>query len=152
MGIDEGPVQIVRVNGKRAVTVTGTITGDNTRAVNGEVDRRLAATALPPGVELASGGIFEQFQEILVSMGIAMLVAILLVYLVMVASLGSLRNPLVIILSLPLASIGALGALFITGRELGVPALMGGLMLVGLVVTNAIVLITFVREDATGRP
>ncbi len=146
VGIDEGPVQIVRVNGKRAVTVTGTITGDNTRAVNGEVDRRLAATALPPGVELASGGIFEQFQEILVSMGIAMLVAILLVYLVMVASLGSLRNPLVIILSLPLASIGALGALFITGRELGVPALMGGLMLVGLVVTNAIVLITFVEK------
>ncbi|MCY4108346.1 MAG: efflux RND transporter permease subunit [Chloroflexi bacterium] len=144
--VEDGPVQVVRVDGKRAVSISGAITADNTGAVNADVDRVVAAAALPAGVEVSTGGVFEQIQEIFVSMGIALVVAIVLVYLVMVASLGSLMNPLVIILSLPLASIGALGALFITQRELGVPALMGTLMLVGLVVTNAIVLITFVEQ------
>ena len=144
--MEDGPVQIVRVDGKRAVSVSGTIVEENTGAVNADVDRVVAAAALPAGVEVSTGGVFEQIQEIFISMAIALVVAIVLVYLVMVASLGSLMNPLVIILSLPLASIGALGALFITQRELGVPALMGTLMLVGLVVTNAIVLITFVEQ------
>ena len=144
--MEDGPVQIVRVDGKRAVSVSGAITEENTGAVNADVDRVVAAAALPAGVEVSTGGVFEQIQEIFISMAIALVVAIVLVYLVMVASLGSLMNPLVIILSLPLASIGALGALFITQRELGVPALMGTLMLVGLVVTNAIVLITFVEQ------
>ncbi len=144
--LEDGPVQIVRVDGKRAVSVSGAIVEENTGAVNADVDQVVAAVALPAGVEVSTGGVFEQIQEIFISMAIALVVAIVLVYLVMVASLGSLMNPLVIILSLPLASIGALGALFITQRELGVPALMGTLMLVGLVVTNAIVLITFVEQ------
>lgn len=144
--LEDGPVQIVRVDGKRAVSISGTIVEENTGAVNADVDRVVAAAALPAGVEVSTGGVFEQIQEIFISMAIALVVAIVLVYLVMVASLGSLLNPLVIILSLPLASIGALGGLFITQRELGVPALMGALMLVGLVVTNAIVLITFVEQ------
>ncbi|MDP6183926.1 MAG: efflux RND transporter permease subunit, partial [Gammaproteobacteria bacterium] len=148
--VEEGPVQVVRIDGKRAVSISGSIVEENTGAVNAEVNRIVDATELPAGVEVSTGGVFEQINEIFISMGIAMAVAILLVYLVMVASLGSLLNPLVIILSLPLASIGALGALFVTQRELGVPALMGTLMLVGLVVTNAIVLITFVEQLRQG--
>ena len=75
-----------------------------------------------------------------------MAVGIILVYLVMVASLGSLRNPFVIIMSLPLALIGALAALVITSRTLGLPAMMGVLLLIGIVITNAIVLIAFVEQ------
>ena len=141
---------VVRIDGKRAVSISGSIVEENTGAVNAEVNRIVDATELPAGVEVSTGGVFEQINEIFISMGIALVIAILLVYLVMVASLGSLLNPLVIILSLPLASIGALGALFVTQRELGVPALMGTLMLVGLVVTNAIVLITFVEQLRQG--
>ena len=144
--LEDGPVQIVRIDGKRAVSVTGSIVEENAAAVNAEVNQVVDATNLPAGVAVTTGGVFEQINDIFISMGIALAIAILLVYLVMVASLGSLLNPLVIILSLPLASIGALGALFVTQRELGVPALMGTLMLVGLVVTNAIVLITFVEQ------
>ena len=144
--LEDGPVQIVRIDAKRAVSVTGSIVEENAAAVNAEVNRVVDATNLPAGVAVTTGGVFEQINDIFISMGIALAIAILLVYLVMVASLGSLLNPLVIILSLPLASIGALGALFVTQRELGVPALMGTLMLVGLVVTNAIVLITFVEQ------
>ena len=75
-----------------------------------------------------------------------MAVGIVLVYLVMVASLGSLRNPVVIVTTLPFALIGALAALVITGRSLGLPAMMGILLLIGIVVTNAIVLIAFVEQ------
>ena len=73
-------------------------------------------------------------------------VGIILVYLVMAGSLGTLRNPFVIIMSLPLALIGALTALAITGRTLGLPAMMGILLLIGIVVTNAIVLVAFVEQ------
>ena len=76
----------------------------------------------------------------------AMAAGIVLVYLVMVATLGSLRTPFVIVLSLPLAISGALLALLITGRTLSLSALMGFLLLIGIVVTNAIVLLTFVEQ------
>ena len=75
-----------------------------------------------------------------------MLVGVILVYLVMVASLGSLRDPFIVVLSLPLAIVGALVALGITDRTLSLSALMGLLLLIGVVVTNAIVLITFVEQ------
>ena len=76
-----------------------------------------------------------------------MAVGIVLVYLVMVASLGSLRNPLVIVLTLPLALIGVMVALAVTDRALGLAAMMGVLLLIGIVVTNAIVLISFVEQQ-----
>jgi HAE1 family hydrophobic/amphiphilic exporter-1 len=75
-----------------------------------------------------------------------MAISIVLVYLVMVGSLGSLRNPFVILFSLPLAGIGALVGLAVTGSSLGLPSMMGVLLLIGLVVTNAIVLIAFVQQ------
>jgi HAE1 family hydrophobic/amphiphilic exporter-1 len=80
-------------------------------------------------------------------------VAVIVVYIVMVASLGSLINPLIILASLPFATIGSFFALFITHREIGMPAMIGFLMLIGIVVTNAIVLITFVEQQrARGLP
>ena len=141
-----GPVTISRTDGVRSATITGDITDVDVQAVGRAVDEKIAALSLPPGVEVSSGGIFadiaEGFQAIFLSMG----VGIVLVYLVMVASLGSLRNPIVIVASLPLALIGALIALAVTGRTLGLPAMMGVLLLIGIVVTNAIVLIAFVEQ------
>ena len=75
-----------------------------------------------------------------------MAISVALVYIVLVASMGSLRNPFVILFSLPLAGIGALVGLAITGRSLGLPSMMGMLLLIGIVVTNAIVLISFVQQ------
>ena len=73
-------------------------------------------------------------------------VGIVLVYLVMVATMGSLRSPMIIMISLPLSIVGALVLLFITGKPLGLPAMMGFLLLIGVVVTNAVVLIVFVEQ------
>ncbi len=95
---------------------------------------------------------FQDINEVFVQMGIAMATGVGLVLLVMLVTLRSFVTPFIIIFSLPLAAIGALGVLAITQRTLGLPALMGMLMLIGLVVTNAIVLIVFVEQlRAQGR-
>ena len=143
---EEGPVTIVRTDGVRSATVTGDVVSDDAQAVGDLVSQEVAALDLPPGVSVAIGGVFEDIGEIFLSIFIAMAIGIVLVYLVMVASLGSLRNPIVIVTTLPLALIGALAALAITGRALGLPAMMGLLLLIGIVVTNAIVLISFVEQ------
>ena len=145
--VRQGPVSISRTDGVRSASITGDVIGEDTQGVGDLVDEKIAGLQLPPGVSVSSGGIFadiaEGFQAIFISMG----VGIVLVYLVMVASLGSLRNPFVIVLTLPLALIGVLVALAITGRSLGLPAMMGILLLIGIVVTNAIVLIAFVEQQ-----
>ena len=146
IAIEQGPVTVSRFDGNRSATITGTITAVNTQAVSNATQGVIDQLNLPPGVEIQTGGVFSQvsegFQDIFLAMGIG----IVLVYLVMVASLGSLRNPFIIVLSLPLAIAGALVALWITDRTLSMSALMGFLTLIGIVVTNAIVLITFVEQ------
>lgn len=142
----EGPVTISRTDRQRSASITGDITDEDTQAIGVEIDRKIAELDLPPGVTVTSGGIFADIAEGFQAIFLSMAVGIILMYLVMVASLGSLRNPFIIITSLPLALIGVMVALAITGRTLGLPAMMGLLLLIGIVVTNAIVLIAFVEQ------
>ena len=148
--VRKGPVTITRTDGARSATITGDIAARDTQAIGLLVDEKIAALDLPPGVTVGSGGVFADIAEGMQAILISMAVGIVLVYLVMVASLGSLRNPLVIITSLPLALIGALAALAITDRSLSLSAMMGILLLIGIVVTNAIVLIAFVEQLRQG--
>jgi len=142
----EGPVTISRTDRQRSASITGDITAEDTQAIGVEIDGKIAELDLPPGVSVTSGGIFADIAEGFQAIFLSMAVGIILMYLVMVASLGSLRNPFIIITSLPLALIGVMVALAITGRTLGLPAMMGLLLLIGIVVTNAIVLIAFVEQ------
>ena len=146
VAFEKGAVTISRSDGQRSARITGSITAEDTQAIGRKVQAKVDAIDLPAGVEITTGGIFQQIVEGFQDIFLAMAVGLLLVYLVMVASLGSLRNPFVIIMSLPLALIGALVALALTGRTLGLPAMMGVLLLIGIVVTNAIVLIAFVEQ------
>ncbi len=143
----EGPVSISRTDGRRSASIEADIIADDTQAVGVIVDEKIDALDLPPGVEVNSGGIFADIEEGFQAIFTAMAVGIVLVYLVMVAALGSLRNPFVIILTLPLALVGVMLALTVTDRGLGLPAMMGVLLLIGIVVTNAIVLIAFVEQQ-----
>ena len=143
----EGPVEISRTDGVRSASITADIVGDDAQAVGVLVDEKIEALQLPPGVTVTSGGVFADIAEGFQAVFISMAVGIVLVYLVMVVSLGSLRNPFVIVTTLPLALIGVFVALAITGRSLGLPAMMGALLLIGIVVTNAIVLIAFVEQQ-----
>ena len=144
--IEPSAVTITRVDGKRTALIIGDITSDDTQSVGREVQSVIDSMNLPTGVKVSSGGIFDQiaegFQDIFLAMGIG----IVLVYLVMVATMGSLRSPMIIMISLPLSIVGALVLLFITGKPLGLPAMMGFLLLIGVVVTNAVVLIVFVEQ------
>ena len=147
LAMREGPVEISRTDGVRSAGITGDIISDDAQAVGVLVQEKINALQLPPGVSVESGGIFADIAEGFQAVFISMAVGIVLVYLVMVASLGSLRNPFVIITTLPLALIGVFVSLAITGRSLGLPAMMGMLLLIGIVVTNAIVLIAFVEQQ-----
>ena len=144
--IREGPVSISRTDGMRSATITGDVTAEDTQAVGQHVDEAIAALTLPTGVAVTSGGIFKDLEEGFQAIYISGAVGLVLVYLVMVASLGSLRNPIAIVLSMPLALIGVFASLAITDRTLGLPAMMGMLLLIGIVVTNAIVLISYVEQ------
>ncbi|MEX0698704.1 MAG: efflux RND transporter permease subunit, partial [Acidimicrobiia bacterium] len=146
--ITEGssPVAVTHFDGNRSAEVSGVITDPNFGAVNLEVSAALDGLALPPGVEAGLGGQGEVQQESFNGILTAMVVAVGLVYLSMVATFGSLLTPFVILLSLPLAAVGAFPALAITGRELGLPSMLGLLMLIGIVVTNAIVMLEFVER------
>jgi HAE1 family hydrophobic/amphiphilic exporter-1 len=88
----------------------------------------------------------QQQSEAFAQLGTALAVAIALVYLVMVLTFGSLSTPFIIMFSIPLAAIGSIVALWVTGRPLGISAMIGVLMLVGIVVTNAIVLLDLVEQ------
>lgn len=146
IGVEQGPVAVTRFDRERSALIQGTITAVDTQAVGAEVQAALDGLTLPPGVRVISGGIFQQIDEGFQDVFLAMAVGIVLVYLVMVASLGSLRDPFIIVLSLPFSVVGALVALAVTDRTLSLSAMMGFLLLIGIVVTNAIVLITFVEQ------
>jgi HAE1 family hydrophobic/amphiphilic exporter-1 len=141
-----GPQTINRSGADRAATVTGTITSNNTQAVQTRVDAAIKSVSLPPGTSVSTGGVFAQLSSVLTQFIIAILVAIGLVYLIMVATFRSLIKPLVLLVSIPFAATGAIAALVVTGTALSLPAMLGLLMLIGIVVTNAIVLLDLVEQ------
>ena len=141
-----GPSLVTHYDGERSVTITGEFLGNDPQAISARIDRIIENTDLPAGVEIRQGGFASDIQEQFNNVYLAMMIGLALVYLVMVATLGSLRDPFIVVLSMPLAVVGALIALTITGRALSLPSLMGLLFLIGIVVTNAIVLITFVAQ------
>ena len=113
------------------------------RAVDQGARRRASC---PQGATWELAGATEATNDVFRTLGIAMLVAILLVYIIMVATFRSLLNPLILLVSIPFAAVGAVLALVITGTSLGMPSLVGLLMLIGIVVTNAIVLLDLVEQ------
>ncbi len=145
-GYTVGPNVVTHYNGNRSATVSGSLAGRDAGAIGERVDAIVAETPLPPGISVRSGGTFSDIREEFNNVYVAMAIGVSLVYLVMVATLGSLKIPFIIVLSMPLAVVGALIGLVITDRSLSLPALMGFLLLVGIVVTNAIVLLTFVQQ------
>ncbi|WP_022910094.1 efflux RND transporter permease subunit [Aestuariimicrobium kwangyangense] len=140
------PTSIAHHDGQRSATVSLTPTGNDLGALTSRVNIALAAVQLPPGVTADVGGASADQADAFRQLGLALLVAIAIVYVVMVATFKSLVQPLILAVSIPFAATGALAGLLITDTPLGVPALIGVLMLVGIVVTNAIVLIDLVNH------
>ncbi len=140
------PVSITTEKGDRTATVSLTPTGKNLGAISMDVTKRLAKVKLPQGVTANLGGVTKSQADSFSQLGQALLAAIAIVFIVMVATFSSIRQPLILLISIPFAATGALGLLLITDTPLGVSALIGMLLLVGIVVTNAIVLIDLINQ------
>jgi HAE1 family hydrophobic/amphiphilic exporter-1 len=141
--------RISRVDQSPASTITADTTSKDTGGVSAEIQKvidTLQAQGKLGGVTVTLSGVTEEMNSAFGGLFVSMAVAILLVYIVMVLVFNSLIDPLVIMFSLPLATIGAFPALFITQRAIGISALIGFLMLIGIVVTNAIVLLDLVEQ------
>ena len=149
------PVSITSEKGDRTAKVSLTPDTDSLGALGAEVADRLdgAKKNLPLGVTASVGGVTASQAESFGQLGLALLAAIAIVFIVMVATFSSIRQPLVLLISIPFAATGALGFLLLTDTPLGVSALIGMLLLVGIVVTNAIVLIDLINQyRKQGRP
>ncbi|MEU9362185.1 efflux RND transporter permease subunit [Streptomyces sp. NPDC048301] len=141
-----GPVSMTRIDGQRAATITAKPTGDNTGAVSASLQSKIDALDLPDGATATIGGVSEDQNDAFMKLGLAMLAAIAIVFMLLVATFRSLVQPLILLVSIPFAATGAIGLLVATGTPMGVPAMIGMLMLIGIVVTNAIVLIDLINQ------
>ncbi|MFG1666535.1 efflux RND transporter permease subunit [Streptomyces sp. Y7] len=142
----DGPVSMTRIDGQRAATISAKPTGDNTGAVSADLQSKINQLTLPAGATASIGGVSEDQDEAFVNLGLAMLAAIAIVFMLLVATFRSLAQPLILLVSIPFAATGAIGLLLATGTPMGVPAMIGMLMLIGIVVTNAIVLIDLINQ------
>ncbi|MFR9797180.1 efflux RND transporter permease subunit [Streptomyces sp. MS06] len=142
----DSPVSLTRIDGRRAATITAKPTGDNTGAVSADLTKKLDALKLPAGATAEIGGVTSDQNDAFKNLALAMLAAIAIVFLLLVATFRSLAQPLILLVSIPFAATGALGLLIATGTPMGVPAMIGMLMLIGIVVTNAIVLIDLINQ------
>jgi hydrophobic/amphiphilic exporter-1 (mainly G- bacteria), HAE1 family len=139
----ESPAAVSRTDGERAVRVTGGITSTDTQTVSTEAQRAIADLDLPPNVTAQVGGENEDIDESFRNLFLSIIVALVLVFLLLVVFFGSLLVPLVILLAVPLTTVGAFGALYLTNTAISVPSLLGILLLIGIVVSNAILLVDF---------
>ena len=144
--VSRGPAEIRRVAQERVAIISSNIAfGDLGSAVT-EVQGIINQTALPNGVSATVSGQNEEMQESFTSMQFALALAVFLVYLVMASQFESLIHPFVILFTIPLALVGAVLALWITGTTINVIAFIGVIMLAGIVVNNAIVLVDLINQ------
>ena len=147
------PVSITSEKGDRTAKVSLTPSGKNLGAISADVTKRLSKVELPLGATASIGGVTASQADSFSQLGLALLAAIAIVFIVMVATFASIIQPLILLISIPFAATGALVMLLVTDTALGVPALIGMLLLVGIVVTNAIVLIDLINQyRKEGRP
>ncbi|GGF29695.1 efflux RND transporter permease subunit [Subtercola lobariae] len=144
-----GPDTITEAKGLRTAAITATPSSDNLGGASAEVSKAVADTPLPAGATASLGGATSDQSDAFSQLGLALLIAILIVYVVMVATFKSLIQPLLLLVSVPFAATGAIALQVISGIPLGVPSIIGVLMLIGIVVTNAIVLVDLVNQYRT---
>jgi HAE1 family hydrophobic/amphiphilic exporter-1 len=143
---DRGPAEIHRVQQQRAAVITANLEGRGLGSAVADIEAMLAANPPPPGVLAELGGQVDEMQTSFASLRFALALAVFLVYLVMAATFESLIHPLVVLFTIPLALVGVVLGMLVTGTDISVIALIGVVMLVGIVVNNAIVLIDTVNQ------
>jgi len=146
VSISQGPAEIRRVAQERVAVVTANLSYGDLGAAAAEAGAIIARIPMPDGITAIVSGQSEEMQASFESMKFALILAIFLVYLVMASQFESLIHPFVILFTIPLALVGAVLALFITGTTINIVALIGVIMLAGIVVNNAIVLVDLINQ------
>ncbi|MFB5085089.1 efflux RND transporter permease subunit, partial [Symbiobacterium thermophilum] len=141
-----GPATIDREDQMRVVKIIGQIYGRDLGSVINDIKARLADFPLPPGYEIAYGGDYELMEEAMTGLVQTLIFSVALVYLVMAAQFESFLHPFVILFSIPLALVGAVLGLVLTGRSMDMSAMIGLILLAGVVVNNAIVLVDYINQ------
>lgn len=137
----QSPQSITKRNGKLYAQVTAKVTAKNVSGATADLQKQIDKMNLPSGMSVSFSGVTQQMNDSFSQLGIAMLAAIIIVYFVLVVTFGGGLAPFAIFFSLPFAIIGSLVALLISGDTISVSSMIGALMLIGIVITNAVVLI-----------
>ncbi|MEN6351318.1 MAG: efflux RND transporter permease subunit, partial [Syntrophomonas sp.] len=144
--MEPGPVQINRQDRVRTATISGYLLNRDLNSVTKDIQARVAKLKMPAGYTVEFGGQNQDMIESFTSLATALLLAIILVYAVMAIQYESFFNPFVIMFSVPTSIIGVILGLLLTGNSFSVPAFIGLIMLVGIVVANAIVLVDYLKR------
>jgi HAE1 family hydrophobic/amphiphilic exporter-1 len=141
-----GPLQVEHKNTERIVSITGNVVGQSAGRLAVRVSKAIKNIIVPPDFQIKVSGSYADMMKSFKDIGFAVLIAIILVFMVMAAQFESFRDPFIIMFTIPLAVIGVLWILFITGTTLSVISGIGVLVLVGIVVNNGIVYIDYVNQ------
>ncbi|HLV01677.1 MAG TPA: efflux RND transporter permease subunit, partial [Acidobacteriota bacterium] len=143
-----GPAEIRRIHSQRAAIVSANLSGRDLGSVSEEINRELDELRLQAGdaVSMGLGGQNDELQASYTSLGFALVLAIILVYLVMASQFESLVHPFIVMFTVPLGVIGVIFALYLTGTTISVMVLLGTIILVGIVVNNAILLVDYTNQ------
>lgn len=150
MEIVTGPSEIHRLSNKRVAIVSANLSGRDLGSVTQDIRARLADLSLPAGVAVEMGGQNDEMASSFRSLQLAVLLAVFLVYLVMAAQFESFVYPLIIMFTVPLAMSGAIYGLYLRGMSISVIAVIGAIMLAGIVVNNGIVLVDRINQLRQG--
>jgi hydrophobe/amphiphile efflux-1 (HAE1) family protein len=141
-----GPVMLERKYQQRIVKINANPAGRDLGAISADLEERFRTVALPPGFTVQLGGQTVQQREAFSSLRFTSLLALMLVYMVMASQFKSLLDPFIIMFSVPLGMIGVVWALFLTNTTLNVTSFMGIIMMVGIVVSNGVLLVEYINE------
>jgi HAE1 family hydrophobic/amphiphilic exporter-1 len=144
----EGPIQITRENQMRRISVTANLAGRDLGSVVKDIKSRLSdlEKQLPAGYFIEYGGSYEQMVDAFKVLAAAFALALLLVYMVMASQFENFLHPFVIMFTIPLAIVGVIFGLFIAGKPVSLPALIGVILLAGIAVNNGIVMIDYINQ------
>ncbi len=142
----EGSTVIERVNQERMIDVSANLSGRNLSAVIGDIQDRLDEIPLPTGFSVEIVGDYKEQQESFRELTIGIILALVLIYMVMASQFESIRDPFIVMFSVPFALIGVSGILYLTGTTFNIQTYIGIIMLAGIVVNNAILLVNTTNQ------
>ncbi|HLR35371.1 MAG TPA: efflux RND transporter permease subunit [Tissierellales bacterium] len=145
LSVEKGPTTVYREGQSRIVNVTSQLLDRDMGHVIDDIEEKLKDYSMPNGYSYSFEGQYEQLQKAYKDLTIALILALVLVFLILAAQFESFRYPFIVILSVPLAFSGGALGLLLSGKTLSVPAIVGAIILAGIVVNNAIVLVDYIN-------